>query len=102
MDIILDSRVPAHAGLVSFAGNSSKQSSESVEDPLRDTLPMIVVRLASPGDDRALARIDLATWTPAVSPAPTPVDANCHRFFTDTRAPSDVSSLRWTVTLLVG
>ncbi|WP_279582399.1 hypothetical protein [Fodinicola feengrottensis] len=33
---------------------------------------MIKVRPASIADETELARIDLATWTPAVSPAPAP------------------------------
>jgi ribosomal protein S18 acetylase RimI-like enzyme len=33
---------------------------------------MITVRMARADDDAALARIDLATWTTAVSPAPPP------------------------------
>lgn len=61
-----------------------------VEDPLANTVPVIAVRLASDSDGPALARIDLATWTPAVSPAPPPADPTSYRFFTDRTVPSDV------------
>lgn len=44
---------------------------------------MIVVRVASDSDGPALVQIDLSTWTPAVSPAPAPVDPHSYRFFTD-------------------
>ena len=51
---------------------------------------MIAVRLANVSDGPALARIDLATWTPAVSPAPAPVDADAYRFFDDRTVPANV------------
>ena len=51
---------------------------------------MIKVRLASDSDGSALARIDLATWTSAVSPAPAPVDAAAYLFFTERTVPGDV------------
>lgn len=51
---------------------------------------MIVVRPAREADEGDLARIDLATWTPAVSPAPPPADAGTHRFFGDRAVPADV------------
>ncbi len=51
---------------------------------------MIDVRHASESDGPVLARIDLATWTPAVSPAPPPADAGGYRFFGDRTKPSDV------------
>ena len=53
-------------------------------------MSVIAVRLASDGDGPALARIDLATWTPAVSPAPAPVDADAYRFFDDRTLPGNV------------
>lgn len=65
-------------------------SAAVVSDPVRRTVPGIAVRLARLGDGPALARIDLATWTPAVSPAPAPVDVDEHRFFTDRTVPGDV------------
>ena len=55
---------------------------------------MIAVRLANVSDGPALARIDLATWTPAVSPAPAPVDADADadadQFFDDRTVPANV------------
>lgn len=53
-------------------------------------MPVIAVRLAGHDDEPALARIDLATWTAAVSPAPAPVDADAYRFFTDRTVACDV------------
>ena len=49
---------------------------------------MITGRLANDSDGPAPARIDLATWTPAVSPAPAPVDA--YEFFDDRTVPANV------------
>jgi len=57
---------------------------------LRETVPVIDVRQASESDGPVLARIDLATWTPAVSPAPPPTDAGGYLFFGDRTKPSDV------------
>ncbi len=54
------------------------------------TAPVIEVRLARDSDGPALGRIDLATWTPAVSPAPPPADPAAYRFFTDRTVPSNV------------
>ena len=51
---------------------------------------MITVRRARESDGAALARIDLATWTPATSPAPPPADAGSYLFFDNGAAPSDV------------
>ena len=51
---------------------------------------MIAVRLANDSDGPALTRIDLATWTPAVSPAPAPVDADTYQFFDDRTVPGNV------------
>ena len=57
---------------------------------LRETVPVIDVRRASASDGPVLARIDLATWTPDVSPAPPPADAGGYLFFGDRTKPSDV------------
>ena len=54
------------------------------------TVAVIEVRLASDSDGPSLARIDLATWTPAVSPAPPPADPTAYRFFNDRTLPSEV------------
>lgn len=54
------------------------------------TAPVIEVRLASDSDGPALAQIDLATWTPVVSPAPPPADPAAYRFFNDRTVPSNV------------
>jgi len=51
---------------------------------------VIDVRLASESDGPVLARIDLATWGPAVSPAPPPTAGGRHLFFSDQTKPSDV------------
>lgn len=51
---------------------------------------MTAVRLASDSDGRALARIDLATWTPDVSPAPAPADVDSYEFFTGRKVPDNV------------
>jgi ribosomal protein S18 acetylase RimI-like enzyme len=61
-----------------------------MRDPVRNTVLVTAVRLGSDSDGPALARIDLATWTPAVSPAPAPVDANSYQFFTDRTVPGNV------------
>lgn len=50
---------------------------------------MITVRPARELDADELARIDLATWTPAVSPAPVP-DPESYRFFRAGTEPGDV------------
>lgn len=57
---------------------------------MRNTGSVITVRPANRGDGPALARIDLATWTPAVSPAPVPVDGDAYQFFTERTVPGDV------------
>jgi ribosomal protein S18 acetylase RimI-like enzyme len=49
---------------------------------------MLVIRAAQPPDDAELVRIDLATWTPDVSPAPAPEPGAA--FFGDRREPGDV------------
>lgn len=49
---------------------------------------MLTVRRARPDDEAPLRRIDLLTWTSAVSPAPTPDPADL--FFGDRTAPDDV------------
>lgn len=49
----------------------------------------MVVRVASDSDGPALARIDLATWTPAVSPAPAP-STHAYQFFNDRTVPGNV------------
>lgn len=54
------------------------------------TAPVIKVRLASDSDGPALAQIDLATWTPVVSPAPPPADPAAYRFFNDRTVPSNI------------
>lgn len=51
---------------------------------------VIDVRLASESDGPVLARIDLATWGPAVSPAPPPTAGGRYLFFGDQTKPSDV------------
>lgn len=53
-----------------------------------DAVAMIEVRLASAADAEQLARIDAATWTADVSPAP-PAPAGTP-FFDDRRRPEDV------------
>jgi len=50
---------------------------------------VIGVRPAHESDGTALARIDLATWTPVVSPAPPP-DPRSHDFFTERTTTSNV------------
>jgi len=50
---------------------------------------VITVRPARETDAPALARIDLATWTPAVSPAPPP-DRGSYLFFTERTVPGNV------------
>lgn len=51
---------------------------------------MVEVRRADERDGPALARIDLATWTSAVSPAPPPVDPSLYVFFTERTSPDAV------------
>jgi len=51
---------------------------------------VINVRRPSESDGPALARIDLATRGPVVSPAPPPADATDYLFFGDRTKPSDV------------
>jgi ribosomal protein S18 acetylase RimI-like enzyme len=55
---------------------------------LRDAGVMVVVRQARPEDQGTLRRIDAATWTADVSPAPPPpADA---AFFSERTRPADV------------
>ena len=54
------------------------------------TAPVIEVRLASDSDGPVLTQIDLATWTPAVSPAAPPAEPDAYRFFNDRTVPSNV------------
>lgn len=51
---------------------------------------VIKVRPASESDGADLARIDLATWTSATSPAPPPADARLYLFFDERTAPGDI------------
>ena len=51
---------------------------------------MIDVRPANESDGPVLARIDLATWGPAVSPAPPPTAGGRYLFFGDRTKLSDV------------
>ena len=51
---------------------------------------MVEVRWALEQDGPALARIDLATWTSAVSPAPPPEDPGSYAFFTGRTSPGVV------------
>ena len=48
------------------------------------------IRGATEQDGTALARIDLATWTSAVSPAPPPADPAGYAFFDDSTTPDAV------------
>lgn len=50
----------------------------------------VKVRPAAAADGAALARIDLATWTPASSPAPPPADPDAYVFFDERRRPEAV------------
>jgi ribosomal protein S18 acetylase RimI-like enzyme len=50
----------------------------------------VSVRPATAADGAALARIDLATWTPAVSPAPPPDDPATYGFFDERTRPEEV------------
>lgn len=56
--------------------------------PWRGQDDAVTVRRAQERDEPALARIDVVTWTSAVSPAPPPADAGSHVFFSD-RTPPD-------------
>lgn len=49
---------------------------------------MITTRVSRRPDEQALRRLDVATWSPAVTPAPRPADDEA--FFTDRRDPEDV------------
>lgn len=51
---------------------------------------MIITRLAKEADGPALAQLDLATWTSAVSPAPSPSNASSYVFFNERTMPGDV------------
>ena len=51
---------------------------------------MVEVRPASPADEDALARIDLATWNWLSSPAPRPDPASGWTFFNEKTQPEDV------------
>lgn len=51
---------------------------------------MISVRPARESDGHELARIDLATWTDSVSPAPPPAAPSGYDFFGDRIGPGDV------------
>lgn len=57
---------------------------------MRDAPRVVKVRWADERDGPALARIDLATWTSAVSPAPPPADPGSYVFFTDRTSPDAV------------
>lgn len=48
------------------------------------------MRPATAADGPALARIDVATWTPASSPAPPPADPGAYVFFDERRRPEAV------------
>jgi ribosomal protein S18 acetylase RimI-like enzyme len=50
----------------------------------------LLVRPARPTDEADLARIDLATWTPATSPAPPPAEPAAYAFFDERTTPADV------------
>ena len=50
----------------------------------------VTVRRAIAADGPVLARIDLSTWTSAVSPAPPPADPAAYAFFDERTPPEDV------------
>ena len=50
----------------------------------------LLVRPARPADEADLARIDLATWTPASSPASPPSEPAAYAFFGERATPADV------------
>ena len=50
----------------------------------------LLVRPARAADGRDLARIDLATWSPATSPAPPPAEPAAYTFFDERTTPADV------------
>ena len=56
--------------------------------PTSASTPSILVRLSRPDDAAELERIDRATWTQAVTPAPPPPSGS--RFFGERSAPDDV------------
>lgn len=49
---------------------------------------MTSIRPATPADDADLRRIDVDTWSPAITPAPAPADDS--PFFSDSSRPDDV------------
>jgi GNAT superfamily N-acetyltransferase len=72
------------------AGGSSAERCAGAGPLVSHTPPVIEVRLASDSDGPVLAQIDLATWTPVVSPAPPPADPVAYRFFNDRTVPSNL------------
>lgn len=50
----------------------------------------LLVRPGRPADEADLARIDLATWTPATAPSPPPADPARYAFFDERTTPADV------------
>lgn len=71
-------REPGHQGIQSF-GDQAR---------LRHPVPVTTIRRAQLGDDAVLGRLDAATWTDDVSPAPAPPVGS--PFFTERTRPDDV------------
>src|SRR5262249_37477398 len=77
----------ASAARVDCTGSSRTSRSRASPDPG----PVVVeVRLATPGDEAALAALDLSTWNTLSSPAPRPDPKAGWTFFGERARPEDV------------
>jgi hypothetical protein len=78
------------AGATTRPGRRSSAGRCAARPLVSHTAPVIEMRQASGSDGPILAQIDLATWTPVVSPPPPPADPAAYSFFNDRTVPSNV------------